>query len=49
MLTACWQQGFSTSGQHLNKGNLSNDDPLWHRPVVGDMATADTMVAAGGN
>jgi hypothetical protein len=47
MLTACWQQGVSITGQHSNEEDFVHDDYLWPRLLDDGFATADTTVAAG--
>jgi hypothetical protein len=47
MLTACWQQGVSIPGQHSNQEDFVDDDFVRLRPLDGDVAAADTTVAAG--
>jgi hypothetical protein len=48
MLTACWQQGVSITGQPANEEDFVHDDSVRPRPLVNDVAAADTTVAAGG-
>jgi hypothetical protein len=48
LLTACWQQTVSITGQHSNEGDFVHDHSLRLRHLDGGIAAADTMVAAGG-
>src|SRR5665647_1412543 len=47
MLTACWQQGISITGQHSNAEDFVHDDHLRPRLLDHNVAAADTTVAAG--
>jgi hypothetical protein len=49
MLTACWQQVASITGQHLNGEDFIHDHHLRPRSLGRDVAAADTTVAAGGH
>jgi hypothetical protein len=48
MLTACWQQGVSITGQRFEHEDFVDDDSVWPRLVDHNIAAADTTVAAGG-
>jgi hypothetical protein len=48
MLTAGWQQVASIPGQHSNQEDFVHDHFIRHRLLDGDVAAADTTLAAGG-